>query len=87
MFIGIWNRAQTNSFACRLNQWKVIFKELQIYGVIERVLEPVVDVTGDGSKVQCCKEQHCIGTQNVRSMNQGKFNSIQFSRSDRKSVV
>ena len=42
---------------------------------------PVVDVTGDGSKVQCCKEQHCIGTQNVRSMNQGKFNSIQFSRS------
>ena len=38
-------------------------------------------MTGDGSKVQCCKEQHCIGTQNVRSMNQGKFNSIQFSRS------
>ena len=30
---------------------------------------PVVDVTGDGSKVQCCKEQHCIGTWNVRSMN------------------
>ena len=29
---------------------------------------PVVDVTGDGSKVQCCKEQHCIGTWNVRSM-------------------
>ena len=23
---------------------------------------PVVDVTGDGSKVQCCKEQYCIGT-------------------------
>ena len=33
---------------------------------------PVVDVTGDGSKVQCCKEQYCIGTGNVRSMNQGK---------------
>ena len=30
---------------------------------------PVVDVTGDGSKVQCCKEQYCIGTWNVRSMN------------------
>ena len=29
---------------------------------------PVVDVTGDGSKVQCCKEQYCIGTWNVRSM-------------------
>ena len=27
---------------------------------------PVVDVTGDGSKVQCCKQQYCIGTWNVR---------------------
>ena len=34
---------------------------------------PVVDTTGDGSKVQCCKEQYCIGTWNVRSMNQGKL--------------
>ena len=33
---------------------------------------PVVDVTGDGSKVRCCKEQYCIGTWNVRYMNQGK---------------
>ena len=32
---------------------------------------PAVDVTGDGSKVQCCKEQCCIGTWNVRSVNQG----------------
>ena len=32
----------------------------------------VVDMTGDGSKVQCCKEQYCIGTRNVRSMNQGQ---------------
>ena len=31
-----------------------------------------MDVTGDRSKVQCCKEQYCIGTWNVRSMNQGK---------------
>ena len=30
-------------------------------------------VTGDGSKVRCCKEQYCIGTWNVRSMNQGKL--------------
>ena len=28
-----------------------------------------MDVTCDGSKVQCCKEQYCIGTWNVRSMN------------------
>ena len=32
-----------------------------------------VDVTGDGSNIQCCKEQYCIGTWNVRSMNQGKL--------------
>ena len=34
---------------------------------------PVVDVTGEGSKVQCIKEQYFIGTWNVRSMNQGKL--------------
>ena len=32
---------------------------------------PLVDVTGDSSKVRCCKEQYCIGSWNVRSMNQG----------------
>ena len=37
---------------------------------------PVVDVTGDGSKVQCCKEQYCIGTWIFRSMNQGKLEVI-----------
>ena len=37
---------------------------------------PVVDVTGDRSKVRCCKEQYCIGTWNVRSMNEGKLEVI-----------
>ena len=37
---------------------------------------PVVDVTGDGSKVQCCKEQYCIGTWNVSSVNQGKLEVV-----------
>ena len=37
---------------------------------------PVVDVTGDGSKVRCCKGQYCIGTWNVRSMNQGKLEVV-----------
>ena len=37
---------------------------------------PGVDMTGDGRKVQCCKEQYCIGTWNVRSMNQGKLEVI-----------
>ena len=35
-----------------------------------------MDLTGDGSKVQCCKEQYCIGTWNVRSMNQGKLEVV-----------
>ena len=37
---------------------------------------PVVNGIGDGSKVQCCKEQYCIGTWNVRSMNQGKLEVV-----------
>ena len=39
---------------------------------------PVVDVTGDRSKIQCCKEQYCIGTWNVRSMNQGKLEVVKW---------
>ena len=35
-----------------------------------------MDVTGDRSKVQCYKEQYCIGTWNVRSMNQGKLEVV-----------
>ena len=37
---------------------------------------PDVDVTGDGSKVRCCKEQYCIGTRNFRSMNKGKLEEV-----------
>ena len=36
----------------------------------------VVDVTGDRSKIQCCEEQYCLGTWNVRSMNQGKLEVV-----------
>ena len=42
----------------------------------KQTLYPVVDETGDRSKVQCCKEQYCIGTWNVRSMKQGKLEVI-----------
>jgi len=38
--------------------------------------DPVVDVTGDRSKVWCCKEQYCRGTWDVRSMNQGKLKVV-----------
>ena len=41
---------------------------------------PVVDVTGDRSKVRCCKEQYCIGTWNVRSLNQGKLEVVKSER-------
>ena len=37
---------------------------------------PAVDMIGDGSQVQCCKEQYCIGTWNVRSMNQSKLEVV-----------
>ena len=37
---------------------------------------PAVDVTGDRSKVRCCKGQYCMGTWNVRSMNQGKLEVV-----------
>ena len=40
----------------------------------------VVDVTGDRSKVRCCKEQYCIGTWNVRSLNQGKLEVVKSER-------
>ena len=37
---------------------------------------PVMDVTGNGNKVQCCKEQYCIGIWNVMFMNQGKLEVV-----------
>ena len=46
---------------------------------------PGVDVTGDRSKIRCCKEQYCIGTWNVRSMNQGKLEVVkQDGKSERR---
>ena len=39
---------------------------------------PVVDVTGDGSKVQCYKKQYCLGTWNDRSMNQSELEVIKW---------
>ena len=35
-----------------------------------------MDVTGDRSKGRCCKQQYCIGTWNVKSMNQGKLEVV-----------
>ena len=43
---------------------------------MERGAKALVDVTGDGCKLQCCKERYCIGTCNVRLMNQDKLEVV-----------
>ena len=50
-------------------------------GMEPKQKHPVVGGTGDRSKIWCCREKYCIGTWIVRSMNQGKFSSVQFSLS------
>ena len=66
--------------------WKVPNILLEISGEItperrkrwksKQKQHPIVDVTGDRSKVRCCKEQYYTGTWNVRSMNQGKLEVV-----------
>ena len=53
------------------DQWRNKFRKNEEMEP-KRKQQSAVDVTGNGNKVQCCKEQYCIGTQNVRSMNQDK---------------
>ena len=54
------------------DQWRNNFRKNE--GMAPKQKQyPVVDGTGDRSKVRCYKEQYCIGTWNVRSMNQGKL--------------
>ena len=55
---------------------KLLQKELRDRAKAKKNQYPGVDVTGDGSKVRCCKEQNCIITWNVRSMNQGKLEVV-----------
>ena len=57
------------------DQWRNNYSKNEEPGPKQKQ-HPVVDVTGDGSKVLCCKEQYCIGTWNVRSMNQGKLKVV-----------
>ena len=57
------------------DQWKNNYRKNE--GVEPKQKQyPVVDVTGDRSKVWFCKEEYCIGTWNVRSMNQSKLEVI-----------
>ena len=57
------------------NQWRNNSRKNEETGPRQKQ-HPVVNGTGDRSKVQCCKEQYCIGTWNVRSMNQGKLEVV-----------
>ena len=43
---------------------------------MSRIGKSIDTDTGDRSKIRCCKEQYCIGTWNVRSMNQGKLEVV-----------
>ena len=57
------------------DQWRNNFRKNEGMGPKQKQY-PAVDVSGDRSKVWCCKEQYCIGTWNVRSMNQGKLKAV-----------
>ena len=57
------------------DQWRNISRKNEVMEPKQKQY-PVVDVTGDKVKVQCCKEQYCIGTWNVRSMNQSKMEVV-----------
>ena len=57
------------------DQWRINSRKNERMEPKQRQ-HPVVDVTGDRSKVQCSKEQYCIGIWNVRSMNQGKLEVV-----------
>ena len=57
------------------NQWRTNFGKNEEMEPKQKQ-HPDVDVTGDRSKVRCCKEQYCIGTWNVRSTNQGTLDVV-----------
>ena len=57
------------------DQWRNNFRKNEGMGPKQKQY-PAVDVSGDRSKVWCCKELHCIGTRNVRSMNQDKLEVV-----------
>ena len=74
-FLCLWFSKSVGAQYATEDQWRNNFKKTEETEPKQKQ-HPVVDVTGDGSKVRCCKEQYCIGTWNDRSMNQGKFEVI-----------
>ena len=73
--IGYWKRNSPGAQYATGDQWRNNSRKNE--GMEPKQKQyPVVDVTGDRSKAWCCKEQYCIGTWNVRSMNQGKLEVV-----------
>ena len=68
-------RSVGTQYATR-DQWKNNFRKNEEMEAKQKQ-HPAVDVTGDGSQVWCYKEQYCIGTWNVRSINQGKLEVVE----------
>ena len=60
----------------RMKGWSQSKKKTQKTKNKQTNKHPAVDGTGDRSKVRCCKEQYCIGTWNVMSMNQSKLEVV-----------
>ena len=59
-------------------EWRRIVNSLRMNQVAgpKWICCSVVGVSGDESKIRCCKEQYCIGTWNVRPMDRGKFDAV-----------
>ena len=75
----IWTPQVSRCQLCYREEWKNNSRKNEEMEPKQKQC-PVVDVTGDGSKVQCCKEQYSIGTCNVRSMNQSKLEVVKQER-------
>ena len=56
-------------------EWRINFRNNE-EAELKQKQYPLMDVTGDGSEVRCCKEQYWIGTWNVRFMNQSKLEVV-----------
>ena len=76
-------RCETGRWAPQISRCPICYwRRAEKYSKKNEEAEPkqkqplVVDVSGGESKVQCCKEQYCVGTWNVRSINQGKLKVV-----------
>ena len=71
---------QTEILKIKYKEYKLLFYQVHWIASLSKKIcpncNPPVPATDDRSKVQCCKEQYCIGTWNFRSMNQSKLDVV-----------